>query len=131
MQPQGNPPHCRVFFRLDIASKKETLLADTDLTRLLSNGDDWETNLADPEVHEAADILTGSLAQRGPKVTSGSVRILVSLEVIGDTLKEHLLAEMGTQHADDGATFQVADVIKDLIDFKTVVDRYFDGVGGA
>jgi hypothetical protein len=55
----------------------------------------------------------------------------VSLEVIGDTLKEHLLAEMGTQHADDGATFQVADVIKDLIDFKTVVDRYFDGVGGA
>ena len=55
----------------------------------------------------------------------------MSLEVISDTLKEHFLAEMGTQHADDRAAFQVADVIKDLINFKTVVHRYFDGVGGA
>ena len=55
----------------------------------------------------------------------------MSLQVVGYTLEEYLLAEMSTQHANDGTALQVTDVIEDLVNFKAIVDRYFDGMGSA
>jgi hypothetical protein len=49
-------------------------------------------------------------------------------EVVGDTLKEDLLAEVRAQHANDGASLEVTDVVEDLVDLKTIVDGDFDGV---
>lgn len=42
--------------------------------------------------------------------------ICVSLEVLRHTTKESFAPKMGTEHADDGATLKVADVVKDLVD---------------
>ena len=58
MQSQWNPPYRRIFLRLDITGQQETLLANANLARLFGDGNNRETDLANPEVHEAADILS-------------------------------------------------------------------------
>jgi hypothetical protein len=128
VKSQRNPPSGRVLLRLDITSKQETLLAEANLAGLLGNGHHGETDLADPEVHEAVDVLTRGFAQCRPQVVGGGVGVLVSLEVVGNTLEEDLLAKVSAQHADDRATLEVTDVVEDLVDLETIVDRNLNGV---
>lgn len=52
----------------------------------------------------------------------------MSLEVVGNTLQEDLLAKMSAQHADDGASLQVTNVVEDLVDLETIVYWYLDGM---
>ena len=52
----------------------------------------------------------------------------MSLEVVGNTLQKDLLAQMSAQHTDNRGSLQVGDVVEDLVNLKTVVYRYFDGM---
>ena len=101
VKTQRNPPRCFILLGFDITSKQEALLAQANLTRFFSNGDDWEADSPNPEVHEGVYILTRRLAQGRPQVIGCGIRVLVSLEVVGYTLEENLLTEMSAQHADD------------------------------
>jgi hypothetical protein len=117
-----------VFFRLHVAREKEALLTQSNLTRLLCNRDHGETNFTHPDVHEAVHVLTRSFAKRGPQVVGSSVRVLVCLQVVGNTLQEDLLAEVGAQHANNGASLEIANVVKDLVDLETIVHGNLDGM---
>lgn len=55
----------------------------------------------------------------------------MGLEVVGNTLEEDLLTEVSAQHADDGGSLQVRDMVEDLVDLETVVYGYFDGMRGS
>jgi hypothetical protein len=90
-------------------------LTQTNLAGLFGHSDDWKTDLAHPQVHETVHVLTGSFAKRRPQVVGGGVRVLMRLQVIGDTLKEYLLTQVSAQHADDGASLEVADVVEYLV----------------
>ena len=131
VKTQRNPPRCFILLGFDITSKQEALLAQANLTRFFSNGDDWEADSPNPEVHEGVYILTRRLAQGRPQVIGCGIRVLVSLEVVGYTLEENLLTEMSAQHADDRGALEVGDVVKDLVDLETVVYGYFDGMRGS
>jgi hypothetical protein len=52
-------------------------------------------------------------------------------EVIRYSLDEDVLAQMTAEHADNRTTFQIADMIKYLVHFESVLHRNFNGVGGA
>ena len=128
MKTQWDPPSSLVLLGLHIACEKEALLAKSDLAGFLSDCNDGETNLADPVVHETVDVLTRSLAQSRPQVIGSGIRVLVCLEVVGNTLQEDLLAKVSAQHADDGGALQVTDVVKDLINLEAVIDGHLDGM---
>ena len=51
------------------------------------------------------------------------------LEIGGHTPEESFLAKVNAQHSNDRASFQIADVIEDLINLKSVPNGYLDGVG--
>lgn len=53
----------------------------------------------------------------------------MGLEVLGNTLEENLLAKVAAQHTNDGASLQITDVVEDLVNFKGVSYRNFDGMG--
>lgn len=131
LQSKGNPPGGLVFLGLHIAREEEATLLHADLARLLGNRDNRETNLTDPRVHERVDVLTGGLAQSRPQVIRGSIAILEGIQVLRNTKKEGLSTKVGTQHANDGASLQVADVVKNLIDLEGIPDGHFNGVGVA
>lgn len=50
------------------------------------------------------------------------------LEVVSHSAKEGLSAKVDTKHADNGASLQVTDVIKDLIYLQGVSDGHLNGV---
>lgn len=54
--------------------------------------------------------------------------ICVGLEVVSDTAKEGLAAKVDAEHADDRATLQVTDVIKDLVYLESIADGHLNGV---
>lgn len=51
------------------------------------------------------------------------------LEVIGNSPEEGLSTKVNTQHADNRASFQVADMVEDLIHLEGISDGHFNGVG--
>jgi len=101
VKAKRNPPGSLILFGLDVTRKEEALLTQSNLTRLFSYGDDWESDPADPEVHKGVDVLTRRLAQGRPQVVGSGVGVLVGFEVVGNTLQEDLLAKVSAQHADD------------------------------
>ncbi|KAI6764699.1 hypothetical protein HG531_012586 [Fusarium graminearum] len=112
LQTKRNPPSGGVILRLNIASRQESGLLDRDLTRLLSNSKNGVANLGDPR---------GS----GLGVTVG-----VRLQVVGHTLEENLDTKVVGEHANGGATLEVADRVKDLVDIKSITNRNVDRVTG-
>lgn len=52
-------------------------------------------------------------------------------EVVRYTLDKDILAEMTAEHTDNRTTFQIADMIKNLVHFESVLHGNLNGVGGA
>jgi hypothetical protein len=52
----------------------------------------------------------------------------VGLEVVSHSTKEGLTAKVDAEHADDRATLQVTDVIKDLVHLKSIADGHLNRV---
>lgn len=50
------------------------------------------------------------------------------LEVVSHSTKEGLTAKVDTEHADDRASLEVTDVIKDLVHFESISDGHLNGV---
>ena len=48
------------------------------------------------------------------------------LQVVGYAEEECLVAKVRAQHANDGATLEVGDVIKDLVDLEGIADGNFN-----
>jgi hypothetical protein len=53
------------------------------------------------------------------------------LKVVRNSSQESLSTKVNTQHANDGASFQVADMVENLVDFEGIPNGNFDGVGSA
>lgn len=52
-------------------------------------------------------------------------------EIIRNSTQESLSAEVDTQHANDRAPLQVADMVENLVDFERIPNGNFDRVGSA
>lgn len=70
--------------------------------------------------HESCYISLRLSAQRRPEIISGSISIRVLFEIIGDTVQESLNTKVAAQHTDGAAALQITDVIKDLVNLKSV-----------
>lgn len=57
--------------------------------------------------------------------------VCMRFKVIGHTTKEDILSKMAAQHADNRASLKIADMVKNLVDLKSISHGYFDGVGSA
>lgn len=52
------------------------------------------------------------------------------LQICCNTLQEGLIAQVVAKHSYDGTSFEITDMVKDLIDLVSIPDRYFDCMGG-
>jgi hypothetical protein len=52
------------------------------------------------------------------------------LEVIRYSLDKDILTEVTAEHTDYRTSFQIADMIENLVHFESVLHRDFNGVGG-
>ena len=130
LKSKRNPPGSGVVVRLDITSGQEARLLDRDLSRLFGNSHNGVTNLADPRLHELVDVLAGSLAEGIPQSDGLGVTVSIGLEVLGNSFEESLLAQVVGQHADSRASLEIANVVEDLVDVKSVPDGDVNGVTG-
>lgn len=55
--------------------------------------------------------------------------VCVRFKIVCNTAKERVSTKVDAQHANDRASFQVADMVEDLIYLESVSNRYLDGVG--
>lgn len=55
----------------------------------------------------------------------------MGLEVVSDTPEECLTAKVNTQHANYRTSFEIADVVKNLVYLEGVPHRHLDRVGGS
>lgn len=55
--------------------------------------------------------------------------VCMRLEVVSDSSKESLLPKVDTQHANDRASFQIANMVEDLVHLESIPDGHFDGMG--
>jgi len=55
----------------------------------------------------------------------------MGLEVVSNTSEECLAAKVNTQHANYRTSFEIADVIKDLVHLEGISDRHLDRVRGS
>ena len=53
------------------------------------------------------------------------------LEVIRYSLDKDILTEMAAEHTDYRTSFQITDMIENLVHFESVLHRDFNRVGGA
>jgi hypothetical protein len=60
---------------------------------------------------------------------SWELTICMSLKVIGNTTKEGFLPKVAAEHPNHGASFEIADMIKDLINLKSIFHGHFNGMG--
>lgn len=50
------------------------------------------------------------------------------LEVVGYTLEEDLLAQVCAQHANDGTSLEITDVVENLVNLESIEDRDLNGM---
>lgn len=61
----------------------------------------------------------------------GAHTVSMRLQIVGNTAQEGLLTQVAAEHANHGTSLQVADMIENLVYFKSVSHRDFDGVRGS
>lgn len=81
--------------------------------------------------HVGGNILIRRLAERIPQVVGSRISIRMSFQVSGNTFEKGFVTEIYRYHANDGTALQIGNFVEDLIDLKSILDRYFDGMRGA
>lgn len=53
------------------------------------------------------------------------------LQVACNSLEERFVAQVITKHSNDGAAFEITDMVEDLIDLESIPNRDFNRMRGA
>ena len=109
---------------------EEAALGEQELIVVDADGEHRVAALPDPRVGQLQHGLATGGLQGGPEVVCGGVGAGVLLHVRPDAVAEPLLAQVGLDHAEDGAALLVGDGVEVLGGLGRVLHLAPDGVRG-
>ena len=132
-QAKHNGEESLVLLGTNVTSTEETVLLEVNrrLLLVLSDADNGETDVLGPDVHDSFDGLATGITQSSPEITSLGVTIGMLLDVVANTLEEHILAEVLGDHAKDRRALGVGNSVEDLVNLIGALDRHLDRVTAA
>ncbi len=111
--------------------QKSSLAATEGAILCRVHTDNWIAHSGNPRVHDRRDGLARGRGEMRPQVLSGCVAVGKGAHVLLQALTEGWRPQEMIKHADYGATFGVANRVKDFIDFVRVADLDLNRVAGA